>query len=235
MRDDHFIVQTEALTKDYGDGTSVRALDDFSFSVVHGEFIAITGPSGSGKSTLLNLLGTLDRPSSGKVILDGVDTSTLKGNRLADFRREKIGFVFQLFNLVPELTALENVMMPLLPYQRKLGFKLETRARELLVSLGLGERADHLPSQLSGGEQQRVAIARSLVNRPKLILADEPTGNLDSQNGEEILALLQGLNQEHGVTLALVTHDPSIASQAGRVIRMQDGRLVYGEGSGDVQ
>jgi ABC-type lipoprotein export system ATPase subunit len=230
LRDDQSIVHTEALTKDYGDGTSVRALDDLSFSICEGEFVAITGPSGSGKSTLLNLLGTLDRPTSGRIILDGVDTSTLKGNQLADFRRERIGFVFQLFNLVPELTALENVMMPLLPYQRRLGFKLEARARELLGAMGLGERVSHLPSQLSGGEQQRVAIARALVNRPKLILADEPTGNLDSQNGEEILVVLQQLNREHGVTLVLVTHDASIASQASTVMRMQDGRLVNGEG-----
>ncbi|NUM49257.1 MAG: ABC transporter ATP-binding protein [Anaerolineales bacterium] len=221
-----WIIQTQALTKTYGDGAAIHALENVTLSIAAGEFAAVTGPSGSGKSTLLNLLGTLDQPTSGMVMLDGVEVSVLKGNRLADFRREKIGFVFQLFNLVPELTALENVMMPLLPYQRKLGFKLADRAKELLDAVGLAARAGHLPGQLSGGEQQRVAIARALVNHPKLILADEPTGNLDTQNGEDILVLLRRLNEEQGVTLVLVTHDAAIAAQAGRVVRMQDGRLM---------
>jgi ABC-type lipoprotein export system ATPase subunit len=226
MSGDHFIIQTEALTKEYGDGTSVRALDDISISIASGEFVAIRGPSGSGKSTLLNLIGTLDNPTSGRVVVDGVDVGTLKGDALADFRRAKIGFVFQLFNLVPTLNALENIMLPLLPYQRGLGFKLEARARELLTRMGLEERLHHLPGQLSGGEQQRVAIARALINSPSLILADEPTGNLDTKIGEEIVRLLRQLNQEQGLTLVLVTHDATVASQADRIIHLQDGRLL---------
>ncbi len=226
MMDGHFTVQTESLTKDYGDGTSVRALEDVSFSIAQAEFVAIEGPSGSGKSTLLNLIGTLDNPTSGRVVIDGVDIGALKGDALADFRREKIGFVFQLFNLAPTLDALENVMLPLLPYQRKLGFKLEARARELLTRMGLEERLHHLPGQLSGGEQQRVAIARALVNSPRLILADEPTGNLDTKIGEEIVRLLRQLNQEQGLTVVLVTHDAAVASQADRTVYMKDGRLL---------
>lgn len=226
MNVDHFIIQTEALTKDYGDGTSVRALEDVSISVASGEFAAIQGPSGSGKSTLLNLIGTLDNPTSGRVVIDGVDIGTLKGDALADFRRAKIGFVFQLFNLVPTLNALENVILPLLPYRRGLKFNLEGRARELLTRMGLEGRLHHLPGQLSGGEQQRVAIARALINSPSLILADEPTGNLDTKIGEEIVRLLRQLNQEQGLTLVLVTHDAAVASQADRIIYMQDGRLL---------
>jgi len=229
MMDDHFTVQTESLTKDYGDGTSVRALEDVSFSIATGEFIAIEGPSGSGKSTLLNLIGTLDYPTSGQIIIDGVDVNALKGNALADFRREKIGFVFQLFNLIPELTALENVLMPLLPYQRGLGFKLQDRARELLENMGLSERLYHLPGQLSGGEQQRVAIARALINHPRLILADEPTGNLDTQNGADVVNLLRQLNREEGLALVLVTHDHLLAAQADRVLYLKDGRLAGGD------
>jgi putative ABC transport system ATP-binding protein len=215
MNSDHFIVQTEALTKEYGDGTSVRALEDVSISIASGEFVAIRGPSGSGKSTLLNLIGTLDNPTSGRVVVDA----------LADFRRAKIGFVFQLFNLVPTLDALENVILPLLPYRRALKFNLEGRARELLTRMGLEGRLHHLPGQLSGGEQQRVAIARALINSPSLILADEPTGNLDTKIGEEIVRLLRQLNQEQGLTLVLVTHDITVASQADRIIHLKDGRL----------
>lgn len=220
------LIQTDALTKKYGNGTGVIALQDVSLSVVRGEFVAIRGPSGSGKSTLLNLLGTLDRPTTGRIVIDGVDVSTLNGNELADFRRENIGFVFQLFNLVPELTALDNVMMPLLPYQRGLKFKLLPRARELLESLGLGARLNHLPGQLSGGEQQRVAIARALVNQPRLILADEPTGNLDSHSSREVNALLQQLNKKEGITLVLATHDAAVAVEAGQVLQMRDGRVA---------
>jgi ABC-type lipoprotein export system ATPase subunit len=226
MSSDHFIVQIESLIKEYGDVTSVRALEEVTLSITSGEFVAIQGPSGSGKSTLLNLIGTLDNPTSGRVVVDGVDLGTLKGDALADFRRAKIGFVFQLFNLVPTLDALENVMLPLLPYQRGLGFKLEARARELLTRMGLEERLNHLPGQLSGGEQQRVAIARALINSPSLILADEPTGNLDTKIGEEIVRLLRQLNQEQGLTLVLVTHDATVASQADRIVHMRDGRLL---------
>lgn len=222
----NWIVQTESLGKTYGDGAAVRALDEVTLSIVSGEFVAIQGPSGSGKSTLLNLIGTLDTPTSGQITVDSVDLGTLRGDALADFRRAKIGFVFQLFNLVPTLNALENVMLPLLPYQRGLGFKLEARARELLTRMGLEERLHHLPGQLSGGEQQRVAIARALINSPSLILADEPTGNLDTKIGEEIVRLLRQLNQEQGLTLVLVTHDATVASQADQVVSMRDGRLT---------
>jgi putative ABC transport system ATP-binding protein/lipoprotein-releasing system ATP-binding protein len=225
MNRNTLIVQTFSLSKTYGDGAAVHALDNVSLSIPAGEFLAVQGPSGSGKSTLLNLIGTLDHPTSGEVWVDGVEVSTLKGNALADFRRANIGFVFQLFNLVPTLTALENVMLPLLPYQRKLDFKLKERAIELLESLGLGARRTHLPGQLSGGEQQRVAIARALVNHPKLILADEPTGNLDSQSGQDIVALLRHLNQKQGITVVLVTHDAAIATQTDRVVYLQDGKL----------
>jgi ABC-type lipoprotein export system ATPase subunit len=221
------IVQVEKLNKVYGGGTAVPALCDISLRVAAGEIVAIQGPSGSGKSTLLNLIGTLDQPTSGRITVDGVDVHTLRGNALADFRRQKIGFVFQLFNLVPALTALENVMLPLLPYRRGLGFNLQERARELLQSMGLGERLRHLPGQLSGGEQQRVAIARALINHPRLILADEPTGNLDTKSGREILNLLHELNREQGITLVLVTHDTAVAAQAQRVVQVQDGAVVH--------
>ncbi len=226
MTDDKAMVVTEGLTKVYGDGASVRALDGVSLRVDTGEFLAVCGPSGSGKTTLLNLIGTLDRPTSGKVWVNGVEVAGLKGDALADFRRENIGFVFQLFNLVPWLTALENVMLPLLPYRRGLGFDLEERARRLLEDVGLSGRMGHLPGELSGGEQQRVAIARALVNRPGLVLADEPTGNLDSVSGEGIMRLLRRLNEEHGVTVVLVTHDERIASYADRAIHLRDGKLV---------
>jgi len=226
MGETQIIVQTYSVTKIYGDGTPVSALQEVSLSVAAGEFLAIQGPSGSGKSTLLNLIGTLDHPTSGQIVVDGVDLSTLRGDALADFRREKIGFVFQLFNLVPSLNALENVMLPLLPYQRGLKFSLKERSRELLKNMGLGDRLYHLPGQLSGGEQQRVAIARALINFPRLILADEPTGNLDTTSGEEVVELLHHLNTEQCITILIVTHDSAIASQADRVVRLQDGRLL---------
>lgn len=226
MSEPDILIEAERLSKVYGDGIVVRAVDGVSLHVRRGEFVAIQGPSGSGKSTLLNLIGTLDSPSSGRLVVDGVDVNQLKGDALADFRREKIGFVFQLFHLVPTLNALENVMLPLVPYRRGLRFDLAARARELLDRLGLGHRRDHLPGQLSGGEQQRVAIARALVNRPKLILADEPTGNLDTKIGEEIIQLLRRLNHEEGITIVVVTHDAAIAGQADRVVQLRDGRLL---------
>ena len=204
------IVQTRALTKTFEGGSQVHALDDISLSIALGEFLAIEGPSGSGKSTLLNIIGSLDNPSGGSVVINGVDIGTLKGDALADFRREMIGFVFQLFNLVPTLNSLENVILPLLPYQRHLKFNLKDRARELLVKMNLGDRINHLPGQLSGGEQQRVAIARALINSPRLILADEPTGNLDTKIGQETVSLLHQLNQEQGITIAMVTHDATV-------------------------
>ncbi|HOG45953.1 MAG TPA: ABC transporter ATP-binding protein [Anaerolineae bacterium] len=220
------IIQIENLTRVYGNGAAVRALDGVSLTIGRGEFVAITGPSGSGKSTLLNLIGTLDTPTNGRITVDSVDTRTLCGDRLADFRRQRIGFVFQLFNLIPVLTALENVMLPLIPYQRGLGFKLQEKAEALLETVGLAGRAQHLPGQLSGGEQQRVAIARALVNNPGLILADEPTGNLDSRAGAEIVDLLRRLNREQGVSVVLVTHSEALAGVADRVLRLRDGRLL---------
>ena len=220
-----WLVQTRALTKTFEGGAQVHALEDVSLMVAEGEFLAILGPSGSGKSTLLNLIGTLDQPSSGQIVIRGMDLNTLHGDALADFRREMIGFVFQLFNLVPTLNALENVTLPLLPYRRALRFNLERRARELLTNMGLGERLDHLPGQLAGGEQQRVAIARALINSPHLLLADEPTGNLDMKTGQEIVELLRDLNRKEGLTLIVVTHDSEIALQADRIVRLRDGQL----------
>jgi ABC-type lipoprotein export system ATPase subunit len=226
MEQNRRIVQTTALTKVYDDGVLVQALHEISLIVAEGEFLAIQGPSGSGKSTLLNLVGTLDWPSSGQIIVDNVDLSKLNGDDLADFRREKIGFVFQLFNLVPSLNALENVMLPLIPYRRGLKFNLKERSHQLLEKMGLGDRQLHMPGQLSGGEQQRVAIARALINTPRLILADEPTGNLDTKGGEEIVQFLCWLNREEKQTLVVVTHDNTVASQADRIVHMRDGRLV---------
>jgi ABC-type lipoprotein export system ATPase subunit len=226
MGTQEILVETKSLSKMYDEGTEVHALDNVFMDILKGEFLVIWGPSGSGKSTLLNIIGTLDRPSSGKVILDGVDVSTLIGNALADFRRNKIGFIFQLFHLVPTLTVLENVILPLLPFQRKLPFRLTDRAKGLLEQVGLGKRISHLPGQLSGGEQQRTAIVRALINQPCLILADEPTGNLDSQSGKEVLRLLRDLNQQQGITFILATHDPAIAHQANRAVFIKDGRIV---------
>jgi ABC-type lipoprotein export system ATPase subunit len=220
------IVLTEGLSKRYDGDAPVQAVNDVSLTVSQGEFVVIQGPSGSGKSTLLNLIGTLDQPTAGRVVVDGVDVSTLRGDGLADFRRRTIGFVFQLFNLVPALNALENVMLPLIPYRRGLTFGLEARSRELLAGMGLEHRLRHLPGQLSGGEQQRVAIARALINQPKLILADEPTGNLDSKAGEEEVRLLQRLNHNSGITILLVTHDSTVSACAERVIHFQDGAIV---------
>jgi putative ABC transport system ATP-binding protein len=218
------LIETVNLTKIYGDSAKVCALEGINLQVMHGEFVAITGPSGSGKSTLLNLLGTLDSPTSGQVWIGGVDVRKLRDKALADFRRAHIGFIFQLFNLVPSLTARENVMLPLLPYRQR-GLDLKARAEELLDLVGLASRVKHLPSQLSGGEQQRVAIARALINKPGLILADEPTGNLDSQAGAEIVTLLRQMNRERGVTVVLATHDQTIANQADKLVRLTDGQI----------
>ena len=220
------MIATKGLTKIYGDGTEVRALHDVSLTVNSGEFVAIMGPSGSGKSTLLNLIGTLDSPTSGIVRVNNVDVGTLSGNALADFRRQTIGFIFQLFNLIPTLTALENVMLPLIPYQRRLPFKLQERARELLEAVGLGQRLSHLPGQLSGGEQQRVAIARALVNEPRIILADEPTGNVDTKASDEVMELLKRVQEEWDQTVVVVTHSPRVAAYADRAYFLKDGSIV---------
>lgn len=220
------VIQAEGLEKVYLDGTDVRALRGVDLVVPRGAFLAVMGPSGSGKSTLLNLLGTLDLPTAGRIVVDGLDLSGLSGDALADFRREKIGFVFQLFNLVPSFTALENVMLPLIPYQRGLQFRLRDRARELLQAVGLGNRMDHLPGQLSGGEQQRAAIARALINQPRVILADEPTGNVDTRAGDEVMDLLQQVREQHGCTVVVVTHSPRVAAHAERVVFLKDGQVV---------
>ncbi len=212
------------LTKNYVSGSRpLTVLHGVSFEIPQGSFVAIVGPSGSGKTTLLGLLAGLDTPSGGEVILDGVALTQLDEDDRARLRGEKVGFVFQSFQLIPTLTAEENVQVPLeLRGERGAA----TRARELLERVGLGGRLDHYPTQLSGGEQQRVAIARAFSNRPRILFADEPTGNLDGATGERIVELLEALNREDGATVVLVTHDISLAERADRVLRMQDGRIV---------
>ncbi len=216
------LLRVERLSKTYSipDG-KLQVLQNVNLRVQHGEFIAITGTSGSGKTTLLSLLGALDSPDSGEIWLDEIAVHRLRGPAAADFRREQVGFVFQLFYLLPHLTALENVMAPLLPYRRKLNFDLKQRALELLERVGLEKRQGHSPARLSGGEQQRVAIARALINRPRMILADEPTGNLDPATGKEVLEALRELQRTGKQTLIMVTHDPQLAALADRRIRLE--------------
>jgi putative ABC transport system ATP-binding protein len=210
----------------YGSGVStVDAVRDVSLQIEQGEFVAIVGPSGSGKTTLLQLLGALDRPSAGEVRFEGRDLATLGETQLAELRLSAIGFVFQQFNLIPTLTAAQNVELALAP-RRLSREQRDERVRELLAAVGLAPRGDHLPAQLSGGEQQRVAIARALANEPRVLLADEPTGNLDSTTGDEIVSLLRRLSAERAATTVLVTHDPDVAAAAARTIRMHDGRVV---------
>ncbi len=220
------LIHTENLTRVYGSGeTAVVALDHVNLTVEEGQFVAVMGPSGCGKSTLLHLIGGLDRPTEGRVVLNGYDLGRLSDDALTALRRRKIGFVFQFFNLIPVLTALENAALPLLLD----GVKAEAarrRAAEWLDRMGLGDRLHHRPDQLSAGQQQRVAIARALVTEPALILADEPTGNLDSRAGDEIAALLRRIVSEWGRTVLLVTHDPRIAAYADRIIFLKDGRIV---------
>lgn len=217
------IVETRDLTKVYGDGTEVRALDGVNLIVREGEFLTVMGPSGSGKSTLLHLIGALDRPTSGQVIVQGQDLAQV--HDLDRFRSRTVGFIFQLHNLIPTLTARENVEIPM--YEGGLsGHARRERARELLALIGLEKRADFLPNQLSGGERQRVAIARALANEPALILADEPTGNLDSVSGAEVMHTLRHLNQMRGTTIIVVSHDPKVARATERRITLQDGRIV---------
>jgi ABC-type lipoprotein export system ATPase subunit len=218
------MIQLESIQKSYGgNGVSTHALADINVMFEDGEFTAIVGPSGSGKSTLLNIIGTIDQPTNGSVLYDGTNISHLKNNKLADFRFENIGFIFQQFHLLPTLTAIENVMSPL--FARRVSFSKEERAKELLELVGLGHKLHSLPSQLSGGEQQRVAIARALVNEPKWILADEPTGNLDSKNGENIFHLLKELNTERNCGIIFITHDEKLAQETNRMIYMSDGRV----------
>jgi putative ABC transport system ATP-binding protein len=216
----------ENVVKTYGGAeTAVTAVDGMDLEIARGEFIVIAGPSGSGKSTLLQLLGALDRPSAGTIEFEGRDLARLADDELADLRRKTLGFIFQQFNLIPTLTARENVEIALAPAQ--VGTEERSaRALDLLGRVGLAERAGHLPSQLSGGEQQRVAIARALANEPEVLLADEPTGNLDTKTGDAILALLYRLWEDTGVTVVLVSHDPSVAGGAPRVIRLADGRVL---------
>lgn len=221
------ILRIEHLSKIYGQGeTAVKALDDVSFSVKKGEFIAIIGPSGSGKSTLLHLLGGVDRPTSGKVLVDNTDIYQLDETQLAIFRRRQIGLIYQFYNLIPVLTVEENITLPLLLDEQQVDNK---QLAELVSILNLENRLNHLPNQLSGGQQQRVSIGRALISRPALMLADEPTGNLDSKNSREIIDLLKMFNKNYKQTLIVITHDERIALQADRVIAIEDGRIAKDE------
>ena len=221
------ILKVEQLSKIYGTGENqVVALDSVSFSVQRGEFVAITGPSGSGKSTLLHILGGVDTPTSGRVMIDGTDIYSLNENNLAIFRRRHIGLIYQFYNLIPVLNVEENINLPLLLDGRK---EDPAYFKEIVRSLGLGDRLKYLPNQLSGGQQQRVSIGRALINRPALILADEPTGNLDSKNSGEIMQLLRHSNETYNQTLIVITHDEKIALQAGRIISIEDGRIARDE------
>ncbi len=221
------ILKIENLTKVYGSGENeVRALDGVSFSVEKGEFLAIIGPSGSGKSTLLHILGGVDRPTSGKVWLDGQDVYAQDEEQLAIFRRRQVGLIYQFYNLIPVLNVVENMTLPVLLDGRKVN---EERLNELVETLGLSGRKNNLPNQLSGGQQQRVSIGRALMNAPAVVLADEPTGNLDSRNSQEIVELLRQSNVKYKQTLIVITHDESIALQADRIIAIEDGRIVRDE------
>jgi len=221
------ILKVNNLSKVYGKGdTQIKAIDNVSFSVEKGEFVAIVGPSGSGKSTLLHILGGVDTPTSGQVLVDGTDIFSLDQTKLAIFRRRQIGLIYQFYNLIPILNMEENITLPLLLDGRKLD---ETRLREIITTLGLADRTKHLPNQLSGGQQQRVSIGRALINNPALMLADEPTGNLDSSNAKEIISLLKLSNQRYNQTLILVTHDRDIALQADRIITFGDGHIMRDE------
>lgn len=223
MNEIQYLVETKNLTKVYGTTEEVIALDHVNIQIVKGELLSVMGPSGSGKSTLLNLLGALDRPTEGHAFVAGQDIQKLRN--LDTFRAETIGFIFQMHNLIPTLNALENVEMPMIGQVRSRKVRHE-RARELLARVGLGDRMTHLPNQMSGGQRQRVAIARALANEPLLVLADEPTGNLDSQSGAEVIALLHELNADMGATIIIVTHDHAVARQTERVLVMEDGKII---------
>ena len=221
------ILRVENLTKVYGKGENeVRALDGVSFSVNKGEFIAIIGPSGSGKSTLLHILGGVDRPTSGKVFMDGKDVYAQNEEQLAIFRRRQVGLIYQFYNLIPVLNVTENITLPVLMDGQKVN---QERLNELVTTLKLNGRENHLPNQLSGGQQQRVSIGRALMNAPAVVLADEPTGNLDSKNSQEIVDLLKVSNEKYGQTLIIITHDESIALQADRIIAIEDGKITRDE------
>lgn len=221
------ILRVENLTKVYGKGENeVRALDGVSFSVEKGEFVAIIGPSGSGKSTLLHILGAVDEPSSGKVCMDGKDVFKQNEEQLAIFRRRQVGLVYQFYNLIPVLDVVENITLPVQLDGRKVN---RERLREMVALLGLHGREKHLPNQLSGGQQQRVSIGRALMNSPSVVLADEPTGNLDSKNSQEIMELLKKSNKKYNQTLIMITHDENIALQADRIIAIEDGHITRDE------
>ena len=221
------ILRVENLTKVYGKGENeVRALDGVSFSVEKGEFVDIIGPSGSGKSTLLHILGAVDEPSSGKVFMDGKDVFKQNEEQLAIFRRRQVGLVYQFYNLIPVLDVVENITLPVQLDGRKVN---RERLREMVALLGLHGREKHLPNQLSGGQQQRVSIGRALMNSPSVVLADEPTGNLDSKNSQEIMELLKKSNKKYNQTLIMITHDENIALQADRIIAIEDGHITRDE------
>lgn len=221
------LLTVEHLTKTYGTGeNAVHALDDVSFSVPRGQFLAIIGPSGSGKSTLLHILGGVDRPTSGHVYMNGEDVYSRSDTALAIFRRREVGLIYQFYNLIPVLNVVENITLPVLMDGRKVN---DARLQVLLDTLGLRGREKHLPNQLSGGQQQRVSIGRALINAPSVVLADEPTGNLDRKNSQEIVELLKYSNRQYGQTLIVITHDESIALQADRVLAIEDGHIVRDE------
>lgn len=221
------ILRVENLRKTYGNGiNTVNALDGVSFSVNKGEFVAIIGPSGSGKSTLLHILGGVDRPTSGKVYLDGKDVYAQNDDQLVIFRRRQVGLIYQFYNIIPVLNVVENMTLPVLMDGQKVN---EARLKELLVTLQLDGREKHLPNQLSGGQQQRVAIGRALMNAPAVVLADEPTGNLDSKNSQKIVELLKYSNKNYNQTLVIITHDENIALQADRIIAIEDGKITRDE------
>ncbi|MGB4588472.1 MAG: ABC transporter ATP-binding protein [Clostridiaceae bacterium] len=221
------ILRVENLTKTYGEGINmVKALDGVSFSIEKGDFVAIIGPSGSGKSTLLHILGGVDKPTDGKVIMDGSDVYKQDDENLAIFRRRQVGLIYQFYNLIPVLNVLENMTLPVLLDGRKVS---EDRLNELVLTLGLNGRESHLPNQLSGGQQQRVSIGRALMNAPAVVLADEPTGNLDSKNSQDIIHLLKESNRKYNQTLIIITHDENIALQANRIISIEDGKIIRDE------
>lgn len=221
------ILRVEHLSKIYGKGENeVRALDDVSFSVEKGQFVAIIGPSGSGKSTLLHILGGVDRPTAGKVFLEGQDVFAQNEDQLAIFRRRQVGLIYQFYNLIPVLNVTENITLPVLMDGRKVN---QEHLDDLLTTLALKGRENHLPNQLSGGQQQRASIGRALMNSPAVVLADEPTGNLDSKNSQEIVELLKLSNKQYGQTLIVITHDESIALQADRIITIEDGKITRDE------
>ena len=221
------ILRVENLTKVYGKvENEVRALDGVSFSVEKGEFVAVIGPSGSGKSTLLHILGGVDRPTSGRVLMDGKDVYAQNEEQLAIFRRRQVGLIYQFYNLIPVLNVTENITLPVLMDGQKVN---QNRLAELMTTLKLNGRENHLPNQLSGGQQQRVSIGRALMNAPAVVLADEPTGNLDSKNSKEIVDLLKVSNEKYGQTLLVITHDESIALQADRILSIEDGRITRDE------